>query len=76
MVSSQDTAVAAALTELGEDVAPIVEVLDVTPGLPAEDKLEVRDVLRGRRQRDHHAQDVVDAVDGDRGGADRVRRAS
>ncbi len=26
----------AALTELGEDVSPIVEVLDVTPGLPAE----------------------------------------
>ena len=34
MVSSQDTAVAAALTELGEEVDPIVEILDVTPGLP------------------------------------------
>src|SRR5918995_6751889 len=31
MVSSQDTAVAAALTELGEEVDPLVEVLDVTP---------------------------------------------
>lgn len=45
MVSSQDTAIAAALTELGEKVDPIVEVLDVTPGLPAEGKLKVRDVL-------------------------------
>ena len=34
MVSSQDTAVAAALTELGEKVDPLVEVLDVTPGMP------------------------------------------
>ena len=47
MVSSQDTAVAAALTELGEKVDPLVEVLDVTPGLPADGKLEVRDVLLG-----------------------------
>lgn len=64
MVSSQDTAVAAALTELGEDVSPIVEVLDVTPGLPAEGALEVRDVILavdGTPVTD--AQDVVDAVD-------------
>ena len=64
MVSSQDTAVAAALTELGDEVDPIVEVLDVTPGLPAEGKLEVRDVLLevgGTTITD--AQDVVDAVD-------------
>jgi PDZ domain-containing protein len=64
MVSSQDTAVAAALTELGEEVDPIVEVLDVTPGLPAEGKLEVRDILLevgGTTVTD--AQDVVDAVD-------------
>ena len=45
MVSSQDTAVAAALTELGEKIDPIVDVVDVTPGLPADGKLEVRDVL-------------------------------
>ena len=64
MVSSQDTAIAAALTELGEKVNPIVEVLDVTPGLPAEDKLKVRDVLLevgGITVTE--AQDVVDAVD-------------
>ena len=41
----QDTAVAAALTELGEKVDPLVEVLDVTPGLPADGKLKVRDML-------------------------------
>lgn len=65
MVSSQDTAIAAALTELGDEVDPIVEVLDVTPGLPAEGKLEVRDVLLevgGTKITD--AQDVIDAVDG------------
>ena len=64
MVSSQDTAIAAALTELGEKVDPIVEVLDVTPGLPAEGKLKVRDVLLdvgGIAVTE--AQDVVDAVD-------------
>ncbi len=64
MVSSQDTAIAAALTELGEKVDPVVEVLDVTPGLPAEGKLKVRDILlqvAGVKVTD--AQDVVDAVD-------------
>jgi Lon-like protease len=64
MVSSQDTAVAAALTELGEKVTPIVEILDVTPGLPAEGKLKVRDVLVKVDDTDiDEAQDVVDAVD-------------
>ena len=64
MVSSQDTAVAAALTELGEKVDPVVEVLDVTPGLPAEGRLEVRDVLlRVGGSEVSEAQDVVDAVD-------------
>lgn len=64
MVSSQDTAIAAALTELGETINPVVEVLDVTPGLPAEGRLKVRDVLLevgGVKVTD--AQDVVDAVD-------------
>jgi PDZ domain-containing protein len=64
MVSSQDTAIAAALTELGEKVDPIVEVLDVTPGLPAADKLKVRDVLlEVGGITITEAQDVVDAVD-------------
>ncbi len=65
MLSSQDTAIAAALTELGEDIDPIVEVLDVTPGLPADGRLEVRDVLLKVGDTDiSDAQDVVDAVDG------------
>ncbi|KRE95274.1 hypothetical protein ASG76_06320 [Nocardioides sp. Soil774] len=69
MVSSQDTAVAAALTELGEKVDPIVEVLDVTPGLPAEGKLKVRDVLlEVDGTKVTQAQDVVDAVDRARAG--------
>lgn len=64
MVSSQDTAIAAALTELGEKVDPIVEVLDVTPGLPAQGRLKVRDVLlEVDGTRITEAQDVVDAVD-------------
>jgi PDZ domain-containing protein len=64
MVSSQDTAVAAALTELGEKVQPVIEVVDVTPGLPAEHKLEVRDVLIRVGDIDiTSTQDVVDAVD-------------
>ncbi len=64
MVSSQDTAIAAALTELGEDIDPIVEVLDVTPGLPAEGRLKVRDVLlEVGGITITEAQDVVDAVD-------------
>ncbi len=64
MVSSQDTAIAAALTELGEKVDPIVEVLDVTPGLPAQGKLKVRDVLlEVGGITITEPQDVVDAVD-------------
>lgn len=64
MVSSQDTAVAAALTELGEEVEPVVEILAVTPGLPAEGRLEVRDVLlRVGDTEITEAQDVVEAVD-------------
>ena len=36
MVSSQDAAVATALTELGYDVEPVVEVLNVQDGYPAD----------------------------------------
>jgi PDZ domain-containing protein len=43
MVSSQDTAVAAALTQLGYKLPLRVEVLGVTKGSPAEGELEVRD---------------------------------
>ncbi len=64
MVSSQDTAIAAALTELGAKVDPVVEVLDVTAGLPADGRLEVRDVLlRVNGAEITDTQDVVDAVD-------------
>ena len=46
MVSSQDTAVAVALRELGETVTPSLEVTLVTPGSPADGALAVRDLLR------------------------------
>jgi len=45
MVSSQDTAVAVALAELGYDLDKITEVLAVTPGSPAEGNLEARDEI-------------------------------
>lgn len=45
MVSSQDAAVATALKELGYDVKPVIEVLNVADDLPAHDKLQVRDVI-------------------------------
>lgn len=55
MVSSQDTAVAVALTELGYKLDKNTEVLGVSPGGPAEGHLETRDVIvsvNGRRIRD------------------------
>lgn len=55
MVSSQDTAVAVALEELGYDLPLLVEVLGVEKGSPAEGKLETRDVIEsvnGERIRD------------------------
>lgn len=45
MVSSQDSAVAAALRELDVDVEPVVEVLNVEDDRPASGELELRDVL-------------------------------
>jgi PDZ domain-containing protein len=45
MVSSQDTAIAAALEELGYKLPLLTEVLGVTKGAPADGKLEPRDVL-------------------------------
>ena len=65
MASSQDSAVATALTELGHDVEQVVEVLDVAEGLPAEDRLEAGDVLlRVGTTEIAEPQDVVDAVGG------------
>lgn len=46
MVSSQDTAVAVALSELGYDLATHVEVTGVTPGGPSDGKLEARDWIK------------------------------
>ena len=45
MVSSQDAAIAVALTELGYDVEEAVEVFAVTDGAPADGRLEKRDVI-------------------------------
>lgn len=46
MISSQDAAIAAALRQLGYRVNPELEIVAVEPGMPAEGKLQVRDVLR------------------------------
>ncbi len=63
MVSSQDAATAVALNELGYDVKPIVEVLNVEKGLPADGKLKVRDViLKVNGQSITKSQQVVDEV--------------
>lgn len=45
MVDSQDTAIAAALTELGYHLSTQVEVLSVTKGSPADGKLKVHDKI-------------------------------
>ncbi len=45
MVSSQDAAIAVALTELDYDVKPAPEVFAVTKDAPADGRLEVRDVI-------------------------------
>jgi Lon-like protease len=46
MVASQDSAVAAALRQLGYNLHPAIEVVGVTPDMPADGTLEVRDLLR------------------------------
>jgi PDZ domain-containing protein len=54
MVSSQDTAIAVALTELGHDLDQVTEVLAVNEGSPAEGELRPRDqivAVNGRRIR-------------------------
>ena len=56
MVSSQDAAVATALTELGYDVQPVVEVLNVEDDYPAAGKLRgARRPPARRRHRDRDA---------------------
>lgn len=46
MVTSQDTAIAVALTEMGEQVTPEIGVSYVEEGSPADGKLQVRDLFR------------------------------
>jgi PDZ domain-containing protein len=46
MVTSQDSAVAAALRQLGYELHPAVEIVSITPDMPADGKLKVRDILR------------------------------
>jgi PDZ domain-containing protein len=46
MIGSQDSAVAAALRQLGYNVTPDLEILAVDDGMPAQGKLHVRDVIR------------------------------
>ena len=59
MVSSQDTAVAVALKELGYHPHKITEVLAVTPGSPADGKLKTRDhILSVNGEQIRHATDV------------------
>jgi Lon-like protease len=64
MASSQDAAVAAALTELGYDVDPVPTIGTVTEGAPAEGELEVGDVLLGiNGQQVNTIEQAADAVD-------------
>jgi PDZ domain-containing protein len=46
MIRSQDSAIAAALRQLGYPVHPVLEILAVTPDMPADGKLHARDVVR------------------------------
>jgi len=46
MIRSQDSAIASALRELGYKVHPVLEILAVTPDMPAVGKLKPRDVVR------------------------------
>jgi PDZ domain-containing protein len=63
MVNSQDTAIAAALTELGYHLTKQVEVLAVTKGSPAQGKLKVHDhILRVDGARITDVTEVTKAV--------------
>lgn len=63
MVSSQDSAIAVALVELGYDVEPAIEVLSVDKGAPADGRLNVRDIfLEVNGKPVSSTDDVVNAV--------------
>lgn len=64
MVSSQDSATAVALRELGHEVKQVVEVLNVGTDVPAEGKLKVRDIIRAVNGKTiTSSQDIVDIVE-------------
>lgn len=63
MVTSQDTAIAVALEEIGEEVSPAVQVARVTKGSPAEGELRVRDIfVRVDGQQVETADDVTEGI--------------
>lgn len=63
MVSSQDSAIAVALEELGYDVKPAIEVLSVDKGAPADGRLNVRDIfLEVNGKKISSTDDIVNAV--------------
>jgi PDZ domain-containing protein len=63
MVSSQDSAIAVALTELGYKLTPLLEVQAIAPGAPAAGRLEVRDIfLEVNGKKVTSSDDVIDAV--------------
>jgi len=63
MVTSQDTAIAVALTEMGEEVEPELGVSYVEEGSPADGKLQVRDLfLAANGQEVTEAEQVTAAV--------------
>jgi len=65
MVSSQDGAIAAALTELGYDLPTYAEVTGVAPDGPSDGKLEARDrLIRVAGQRIRTSQDLLDTLKG------------
>lgn len=65
MVSSQDSAVAVALEELGFDFEQAVAVLYVTPDAPADGELQVRDVfVRADGKAIESSEDLVQAIQG------------
>ena len=76
MVSSQDTAIAAALTELGYELPTYAEVIGVTPDGPSDGELEAAGPGPARRRRAdrRRRRSVFDALE--RGRAGRHRRRS
>jgi len=69
MLTSQDFATAAALHALGYTFPHVVEVYSITPGMPAEGKLEVRDQIRRvNGEPVNEAQDIIDAIVGTESG--------